>query len=82
MAIISERNGSTRTRSLKQAFLLGTLVILAGAFSMKGFFGESATSAPARLGINVEDLERATPANLPVFEDYYQRYYGVLDQLK
>ncbi len=72
------RPSFTRTR----ASLAGLLVVLAGLFSVNAFIGRPATSAPAPLGLDVRGLEMTRSGNLPLFEDQYQRHYGVLDTLR
>jgi hypothetical protein len=71
------RPSFTRTRAL----LAGLLVVL-GLYSVNAMVGGPATSAPAPLGLDVRGLEMTRSGHLPLFEDQYQRHYGVLDTLK
>jgi hypothetical protein len=72
------RPSFTRTR----ASLAGLLVVLAGLFSAAAWVGRPATGAPAPLGLDVRGLEMTRSGHLPLFEDQYQRHYGVLGTLK
>jgi hypothetical protein len=40
------------------------------------------SGAPVPPRLDVTQIEREAPTNLPTFEDNYQRHYGVLDVLR
>ena len=68
--------------SLKTLTIVASSVVLGGLFWANGMIEARVSSAAAPQRVNVEEIGRTLPGNLRLFEDDYQRHYGVLDTLK
>jgi hypothetical protein len=80
-AALRLRSRRQRSFTRTNAAALVLLVVSAGLLSVRALVGGPATSAPAPFSLDVEAIERTTPAGLPLFEDQHQRHYGVLESL-
>jgi hypothetical protein len=65
----------TRTLSL----IAAAFVVATGLFGARMLTSPPVSEAATNPGIDVGQIEFNTPANLPSFDDKYQRHMGVLD---
>ena len=61
--------------------LAAALVVATGLFWSKMLIAPPVTQAAISQGLDVNQLTRNTPKDLPAFDDKYQRHLGVLDVL-
>jgi hypothetical protein len=66
-----------------QHTFLGIALGITGAMLLvKGTVSKPEAATAKSEGIDVSELYRSAPDPLPFFDDRYQRYTGVLDQLR
>jgi hypothetical protein len=62
--------------------LIAALIAAVGLWGAKIIFAPPIVEAAITSTLPIETLARNAPANLPDFDDKYQRHLGVLDTLK
>jgi hypothetical protein len=67
--------------TLTKVTIVASFVLLGGVFWASGMIEARVPSAAVPQSVNVEEIGQTLPGNLPLFEDEYQRHYGVLDTL-
>jgi len=70
-----------RSFARTKALLVGSLAVSAGLFFANALVGRPAASVSAPLTIDIEEIQRTAPNNLPIYEDRYTRY-GLWDHLE
>jgi hypothetical protein len=63
----------------KVSVFTASFVIATGVFGALTLTSSTVSEAAVKPGVDVSQLELNTPANLPSFDDKYQRHMGVLD---
>jgi hypothetical protein len=66
----------------KMLTFAAVLLAFGGLFWIGPSLSVQRSGAPTHPGLDVTQFEREAPTTLPVFEDSYQRHYGVLDVLR
>jgi hypothetical protein len=67
--------------TLPKVTIVASFALLAGVFLASGMIEARVPSAATPQSVNVEEIGRTLLGKLPLFEDEYQRHYGVLDTL-
>jgi hypothetical protein len=63
----------------KFSVFTASFVIATGVFGALTLTCSTVSEAAVKPGVDVSQIEFNTPANLPSFDDKYQRHIGVLD---
>jgi len=66
----------------KLTLLAASFAVALGLFWAKILIVPPVTQAAPIQGLDIDAMHRAAPADLPLFDDVYQRHIGVLDVLK